>query len=48
MDIGARPDVCVEFFFYVLIFCLNSRRWFVLCMACISYLVLVQVSGDRD
>jgi hypothetical protein len=26
---------------------LNSRRWFVLCMIYISYLVLVLVSGDR-
>jgi hypothetical protein len=25
---------------------LNSRRWFVLLLACIPYLVLVQVSGD--
>jgi hypothetical protein len=25
--------------------CLNSRRWFVLCLVCIPYLVLVLVSG---
>jgi hypothetical protein len=28
--------------------CLNSRRCFVLCLVCIPYLVLVQLSGDRD
>jgi hypothetical protein len=35
-------------FFNVLMFCLNSRRWFVLCLVCILHLVLVQVPGDRD
>jgi hypothetical protein len=35
-------------FFNVLMFCLNSRRWFMLFLACIPYLVSVQVSGDRD
>jgi hypothetical protein len=25
--------------------CLNSRRWFVLCLVCVPYLVLVLVSG---
>jgi hypothetical protein len=35
-------------FFSVLTFCLNSRGWFVLCVVCIPYLVLVQVFGDRD
>jgi hypothetical protein len=34
--------------FNVLIFCLSSRRWFVLCLACITYLVLMQMSGDND
>jgi hypothetical protein len=28
--------------------CLNSHRWFVLCLVCIPHLVLVHVSGDRD
>jgi hypothetical protein len=28
--------------------CLNSRRWFMLCLVCVPYLVLVQVPGDRD
>jgi hypothetical protein len=37
MDISARPHVCA--FFNV---CLNSRRWFLLCL--VSYLVFVQVS----
>jgi hypothetical protein len=32
-------------FFNVLMFCLNSRRWFVLCMVYVSYLVSVLVSG---
>jgi hypothetical protein len=32
----------------LLMFCLNSRRYFALCLACIPYLVLAQVSGDRD
>jgi hypothetical protein len=27
---------------------LNSRRWYVLCLVFIPYLVLVQVSGDID
>jgi hypothetical protein len=34
--------------FSVLMFYLGSCRWFVLCSACIPYLVLVQVSGVRD
>jgi hypothetical protein len=34
--------------FNILMFCLRSCRWFVLCLACIPYLVLVQVSRDRD
>jgi hypothetical protein len=34
-------------FFNVLMFSLSSRRWFVLCLVCIPYLVLVQVSGDN-
>jgi hypothetical protein len=34
--------------FNILIFCLSSRRWFMLWLACIHYLVVVQVSGDRD
>jgi hypothetical protein len=29
-------------------FYLNSRRWFVLCLVCVPYLVLVQVSRHRD
>jgi hypothetical protein len=36
------------FFFNILMFCLRSRRWFVLCLSCIPYLVLEQVSGDRN
>jgi hypothetical protein len=32
--------------FNILMFRLSSRRWFVLCLACIPYLVLVQTSGD--
>jgi hypothetical protein len=36
--------MCVEF----LNVCLNSRKWFVLRLAHILYLVLVQLSGDRD
>jgi hypothetical protein len=35
-------------FFNVLIFFLNSCRWFVLFLVCIPYLVLVQVSGDIE
>jgi hypothetical protein len=38
----------VEFLFNILMFCLISHIWFVLCLACIPILVLVQVSGDRD
>jgi hypothetical protein len=38
----------MEFFFNILMFCLNSHRWFVLCLVCIPYLVLVQMSGDTD
>jgi hypothetical protein len=34
--------------FNILMFCLSSRRWFVLFLACVSYLVLVLVSGDGD
>jgi hypothetical protein len=29
-------------------FCLSSRRWFVLCLVCVPHLVSVQLSGDRD
>jgi hypothetical protein len=32
----------------ILMFCLGSCRWFVLCLACIPYLVSVQVSRDGD
>jgi hypothetical protein len=39
--------ICVEFF-NILMFCLNSRRWFVQCLVCTPYLVFVQLSGDRD
>jgi hypothetical protein len=42
---GARPHTWGRLFFNV---CLNSRRWFVLCLVFIPYLVLVQVSGDID
>jgi hypothetical protein len=35
-------------FLILLRFCLSSRRWFVLCLACVSYLLLIQVSGDRE
>jgi hypothetical protein len=28
--------------------CLNSGRWFILCLVYISYLLLVLVPGDRD
>jgi hypothetical protein len=31
-------------FLDVLVFCLNSRRWFVLCFVRITYLMLVHVS----
>jgi hypothetical protein len=34
-------------FFSVFNVCLNSRRWFMLCVVYRSYLVLVLVSGDR-
>jgi hypothetical protein len=34
--------------FNVLIYCLDSRKWFVLCLACISCCVLVEMSGDRN
>jgi hypothetical protein len=30
----------VEFFFVFIIIIINCHRWFVLCLACISYLVL--------
>jgi hypothetical protein len=40
---SARPHTCGVF--NILMFCLSSRRWFVLCLACISYLMLVHVSG---
>jgi hypothetical protein len=40
MDIGARPRGCV-WSFNVFNVCLNSRRWFVLCLVYISYLVLL-------
>jgi hypothetical protein len=43
---SSRPHTYI--FFYVFNVCLNSRRWFMLCLVCTSYLVLVQVSGDRD
>jgi hypothetical protein len=36
--------MCVEFFNV----CLNSSRWFMLCLVYISYLALVLVSGDRN
>jgi hypothetical protein len=29
-------------------FCLSSCRWFMLCLACIPYLVLVQVSEEKE
>jgi hypothetical protein len=32
----------------ILLFCLSACRRFVLCLACITYLVLVEVSGDRE
>jgi hypothetical protein len=45
MDIGARPRV---WSFVMFLMFVNSRRWFVLRLVCIPYLVLVLVSGDRD
>jgi hypothetical protein len=39
MDIGARSHVCA-------VFCLNFRIWFMLCIVCIFYLVMV--TGARD
>jgi hypothetical protein len=38
----------VEYFLNVLIFCLNSLSWFVLCLVCVLHLVLALVSGDRE
>jgi hypothetical protein len=35
-------------FFNILTFRLNSRRWFVLRLVCIPYIVLVLMSRDRD
>jgi hypothetical protein len=46
MGIGARPRACGVFNVFDVY--LNSRRWFVLCLVSISYLVLVLVSRDRD
>jgi hypothetical protein len=37
---------CSKFSIAFLMFCLNPRRWFVLCLACIPYLMLVQVSRE--
>jgi hypothetical protein len=45
MDVGARPPVWS--FFNVFNICFNSRRWFVLCLLYVSYLVLVQVCVPR-
>jgi hypothetical protein len=35
MEIGARPNVCGVFNDFN--FCLNSRRWFMLCLVYISH-----------
>jgi hypothetical protein len=37
------PHTCGDF--NILMFCLSSRGWVVLCLACIPYLVLVQVQA---
>jgi hypothetical protein len=42
---GARPHTCKSFFFNILIFCLSSRRWFMLCLAFIPYLVAANTCG---
>jgi hypothetical protein len=34
--------------FNILMVCCSSCRWFVLCLAYVTYLGLVQVSGGRD
>jgi hypothetical protein len=47
-DVGVTPCTCVKFLFIVFNVCLNSRRWFMLCLVFIFYRVLALVSGDRD
>jgi hypothetical protein len=44
---GVATQLILNITVNVLMFCLSSRRWFVLRLACIPYLVLVQVSGER-
>jgi hypothetical protein len=39
---------CGSLKFYIFNVCLNSHRWFMLCLVYVTYLVLVLVSGDRD
>jgi hypothetical protein len=41
-------DISCVWSFLMFFVCLNSRRWFMLCLVYISYLMSVLVSGDRD
>jgi hypothetical protein len=46
MNISDRPYVCGVFNDFNV--CLNSGRWFMLCLACIPSLLLMLVPGDSD